>query len=687
AESYALSRSDQKLGHNGFIYQEIGQYYMNRQELDKALDQVEKALKFYYQANDSFRLSKAHLDLGEIYLLQDRNEDALSSADQSLAFAGYVDSEFLRSETLENKNVDDFFDPLEFKGRLLYKYFQKNRNINLLRQALEAYQDIDHIAEYYRSGTYSEGTEVIIGEHFHRAAKGALRCLVELERHDPDPANVEIAFRFMEHNRYAQLLENASIAQGNSVIVHDSNRVKRNALLSELEKWQQLANQGETKQNVYEELLRAQRRLNDLIDETAKISPGYFQLRYESVLTIKDIQEKLETDQQIIEYLWGDSTITILNIRSDTSFFLSTQAAPVELRLNRLLPWLVTTHRPDSIELSFAEFSDLAHELYRYLLEPVLTEKCNRLILCPDGKLTLLPMDILLTDTEGTSYKTASYLLHDYEISYALSANLQFKRPQTKPVKKPTVLAMAYSHGWESDLVSEGDFLHLPGSSLEVDAIKKRIRGKIIALKGRAASESAFRQNIQDADIVHLAVHGIGDRESSLDSRLIFRTEDDSLDGRLYARELYNLDQPPKLVVLSACETGIGKDYPGEGVFSIARGFAFAQTPAIALSLWEVDDEATAIIMDHFYRYLAKGNSISKSLQIAKIDYLQTALSHNSQPFYWATMVPMGSPISMVPKSRASLIIFLLSILILLIAVFIIIRSWTFPRSSIPSSN
>lgn len=144
--------------------------------------------------------------------------------------------------------------------------------------------------------------------------------------------------------------------------------------------------------------------------------------------------------------------------------------------------------------------------------------------------------------------------------------------------------------------------------------------------------------------MAHLAIHGVADTVNALQSRLIFRAGGDSLeDGQLYAHELYDLNlEQLDLAVLSACESGIGKNQAGEGVMSMARGFAYAGCPSIVISLWKLDDRTAAKVMRSFYAHLSENEPIDDALTNAKSDYLSSANEFKSHPSYWAAFLAVG---------------------------------------------
>jgi CHAT domain-containing protein len=107
-------------------------------------------------------------------------------------------------------------------------------------------------------------------------------------------------------------------------------------------------------------------------------------------------------------------------------------------------------------------------------------------------------------------------------------------------------------------------------------------------------------------------------------------------------RNIYNLTLNADLVVLSACETGIGELKRGEGIVSLARAFAYAGAKSIITTLWSVNDKSTMHIMEEFYRQLHKGQPKDYALWKAKMEYLQKAKSETAHPFFWSAFVPVG---------------------------------------------
>ena len=152
--------------------------------------------------------------------------------------------------------------------------------------------------------------------------------------------------------------------------------------------------------------------------------------------------------------------------------------------------------------------------------------------------------------------------------------------------------------------------------------------------------------------VIHLSTHGKADDRVGDYSFLAFTEIPDSLENEyLYVRDLYNLRLNADMVVLSACETGIGELQRGEGILSLARGFTYAGAKSIINSLWSVNDQSTKFLMERFYTYLLEGLDKDAALRQAKLDYL--ASGENADPYFWAAFVPVGdmSPVELKDKN------------------------------------
>jgi CHAT domain-containing protein len=149
-------------------------------------------------------------------------------------------------------------------------------------------------------------------------------------------------------------------------------------------------------------------------------------------------------------------------------------------------------------------------------------------------------------------------------------------------------------------------------------------------------------------------MHSLVNNSQPTLSKLVFYQNNDSLeDGMLNTYELFSMDLNAGLAVLSACNTGSGKLLKGEGIMNLARGFIFAGVPGIVMTMWSVDDESSARIVQKFYEYLQDGMPKDEALRQAKLDLLAEGDPLRSHPFYWAAYVNIGDNSPMKFRSVA----------------------------------
>ena len=187
--------------------------------------------------------------------------------------------------------------------------------------------------------------------------------------------------------------------------------------------------------------------------------------------------------------------------------------------------------------------------------------------------------------------------------------------------------------------------LELPESRFTIEDLADRLPTDIFF--GESANRSLLKELGPQAAVLHLATHAYLDHEQPEFSYLLLADRNPDK-RRFYLNELYQDQYQADLAVLSACETGAGKLFRGEGIASIGRAFAQNGCPNIAMSLWPVDEGATGKLLGYFYQKLALGIPKAEALYEAKKDYLkQTTNNKLNHPFRWAGMVYYGSDTSL----------------------------------------
>ena len=221
-------------------------------------------------------------------------------------------------------------------------------------------------------------------------------------------------------------------------------------------------------------------------------------------------------------------------------------------------------------------------------------------------------------------------------------------------LSRPSVAAFAASRHHELHralrdvgILREGglSFPRLLSSRQEAEAIiAAACRCRMSATDFEASRATATSPELGQYRIVHFATHGVLNSEHPALSGLVLSLVDEQgkpQDGFLRLHDIYNLNLPVDLVVLSACNTGLGKEVRGEGLVGIVRGFMYAGAARVVASLWKVDDEATAELMKRFYQQMLQGDmTAAAALRAAQVEMWQQKRWHS--PYYWAAFVLQG---------------------------------------------
>ena len=391
-----------------------------------------------------------------------------------------------------------------------------------------------------------------------------------------------------------------------------------------------------------EALGRAHEAYGELLLEMRERSPRHAMLVSPVTATWRDVGRRLGSDAVLIEYLVSDSGSLAFLIARDT---LAVVDLGAERRtLARLVEFargaLVLTPRPPlrNAERGGQEAGSTPAEslwrgplrqLHQYLIAPLeetglLTGK-TRLFLVPHAELHYLPFAALLGGSGDRQF-----LIERYEIAVTPSASVWLAlgdRP-----------AGAVSSGTLA-LAPRPDVL--PASRREAAAVGRLSGADARVLTGSAATEAAFRREAPGRRILHLATYGVLNKQNPLFS-YVDLAADSAQDGRLEVHEVFGLHLAADLVVLSACQTGLGAgalgDVPaGDDWVGLTRAFLHAGAANVVATLWPVEDWATAALMERFYPgYLSDGDP-ARALALAQRALL--AAPATSHPFHWAGFV------------------------------------------------
>jgi CHAT domain-containing protein len=383
----------------------------------------------------------------------------------------------------------------------------------------------------------------------------------------------------------------------------------------------------------------------------------YYEMKYaNTMVTAAEVQKKIKGNEVLIEYVLNETgpvpevyafffsgeSSGFYKLDADSAFITHLEGA-FRFVSN---PAYLFTRNEDAKSFCFS-----ANYLYNILLKPFAEEiKQKKITIVPDGKLSYLPFDALLTEMPDTSgliqFHTLPYFIRENTISYSYSANLLLNFNKQNRKARFRLLAFAPEYNYDTIHFSNEKLvlIPLPGVQREVELIAKEVKARLF--RGQEATEKNFRDNSMNYDILHLAMHAFINDSMPAFSRFAFTQNHDTIidnDGWLNTADIYNLDLNSRLTVLSACNTGSGNLRKGEGVMSLARGFLYAGCPSIVMTLWEVEDNAGTEIMRSFYQVLRKGRNTDEALRQAKLNYLENANPRMAHPHYWLSYVNIGS--------------------------------------------
>src|SRR5215467_10699427 len=284
-----------------------------------------------------------------------------------------------------------------------------------------------------------------------------------------------------------------------------------------------------------------------------------------------------------------------------------------------------------------------ATSLYDALLKgiPEVSQK-EHIIIVPDGRLHLLPFDALV---DGTG----RYLVSSHIITYAPSATfLYFAKSAPAPSSQHALLGIGgIPYEKNADLTKvatlrgyiSGPLVDLPASKEEVLAAQAAFSSDSdTVLLGASATKAAFEHSgLEQHSIIHLAVHGVANEKHPERAALILLSDSSSGDdGILEASDIVHLHTNANLVVLSACDTAVGRLQGEEGIANLSLAFQLAGARTVVSTLWTIEDTTALYLMKRFYGHLAEKETVAHALTAAKRDMLKT-YGAQAVPYYWAS--------------------------------------------------
>ncbi len=418
-------------------------------------------------------------------------------------------------------------------------------------------------------------------------------------------------------------------------------------------------------------LAEAEQELAELKTKIRLANPVYANVKYPEPVTLKKIIDELpDSNSAILQYLIHGKHIYIFYItKEDTLVWRQNRAEQVERKVRRLLKLV-----ENPSYASLPELRELSGSLYQILVKPI-SSRVNvkeNLVVIPDEVLHYLPFDILMDEN-------SKYMLEKHNIHYSPSAtSLILFSGHEESKNTLNLLAMANPTGFpeaaggkEGNAIERSFSYSLPSTPLkfaeeEVRTISGLFDKKSVEVfyKSDATEKKLKTKDLKDFKFLHFATHGIFNEENPYRSGILLsRGDDPNNDGLLQYHEIYDLKTDADTVVLSACKTGLGRVVKGDGLIGISRGFMIAGARSVLVSLWNVSDKSTSILMKNFYENrVRKGMRSAAALRAAKLELMNMKFTDDSErgisgisgsrkggskrpfahPYFWAAFILTG---------------------------------------------
>lgn len=662
-QSYHASNVKDNLGH---VYLFLNQY-------DKALFYYQQALEINEKVwgSPSIPVTNSYNNIATVYSKTGQLEKALS-------LFGQVDGVFKYEEgNFEKITYTKEFLYIKFnQAEVLLDTYRAKKQVSFLEEAFKNYIILTDYMDYLKHHFKELDTREVLNEDNYIVYERAILSAYLLYEETKETRYVEKAYSLAEKSKNFVLLEALKANQNSFMAALPDSLAVYSAGINYYERQifmlqqKSSSEKTETIKALQNRLFHLKNRHQTLIATLEKQYPKYFELKKQTnPPNLRAVQDELlEADQALVEYFVGDTSIFVFVISQNrTDFYSIEKDFPLEdiVKNMRTAIYAWTSNLRQPPEENRAMYIETANLLYQKLLQP-LGELPEKLLIVPDGCLGVLPFDALLTAPPEfpAQYHSYPYCLKKHQIHYAYSATLQ-KEMKDKQHQKKSKDWLAFAPKYKGKLqtsMRSVNFEDLKNGLPPLLYAKDEVKNIQIITKGKCfvdkeATEQQFKDLAEDYRFLHLSMHGILNPLDSDYSLLAFyQLEDDIENEWLFVKELYNYQLNADMVVMSACDMGVGDIQRGEGIISMARGFSYAGAKSIITTLWGVPDQKTQELMELFYQNLDIGMTKDEALRKAKLDLIQaTDELLTAHPFYWASFISIGdaSSVQFQPKGQS----------------------------------
>lgn len=673
------SREATTLNNIGSVYDDFGQF-------QNALEYYEQSLSILREVGDRIGEANTLGNIGIVYLIFGNYQNSLEYHQRALSIHQDVGNR--TGVATSSNNIGLVYTSLKRPQQALESYQNALAIVRDLGDRAGEATTLHNLAWIYRTSgnldealIHSEAAIAIIEDLRSEISSSELRTsyfatvqetysfhidlLMELHQQQPDAGYDAQAFHASERTRARSLLEllaeaNVDIRRGIPPELAEREDNLRQQLNAAARQQQELFGNGTPSEADLEQIRRTiaqlETELQQVEAQIRQTSPEAAALKYPEPLTLAEVQQQVvDEDTVLLQYALGDNRSFLWVVTPDDIASIELPGRDEIVTLTNDLRRIITDASAGRRDLANA-----ARPLTDAILAPVADRIAGkRLLIVADGILQTLPFSVLASPGQSEY----APLLVNHEIVQSPASSLigtvrQFHADRPQPTNTLAVIADPV-FGGESDTHTADDPRRsscydstpdpLPGTAAEAQAVTALISSSetLVALEFEAQRQLVLSDTLSNYRIVHLATHGCFDEQNPSLSALAFSLVDEAgnpIDGYLRLHDIYNLNLPADLVVLSACQTAVGDNIRGEGVVGLTRGFFQAGTSRLVASLWSVADDSTAHLMQQFYgNYLDEGMTPSQALRAAQLQMWQDETNSTwRNPYYWSAFVFQG---------------------------------------------
>jgi CHAT domain-containing protein/Tfp pilus assembly protein PilF len=633
----------------------IGFIQTKLQNLSAALENYRQALNLWQNIGDLNGEASTLNNLGDIYLLQNKTDLALKYYQHALTIRHTIK------------------DPLK-ETISLYSLAVVNRQLGNLQIARQYIENALDIIEKLRIQVKNQDLRTSLLASKQDYYRFYIDLLMELDKKQPKHGWDVKALIASERSKARSLLD--ILAQSSGKITNGISPDllnQKEALEYQLQALESQRNQlfdspadEKRKNEIESSIVKLSADYRDILNKISIRSTHYQALNQPTPLNLTQIQKLLDKNTILLEYSLGDKRSYLWSVTYDS---ISSYELPSEAVLEKS----VKEFREAFLFPAKRIRRSLAIRSSYFLKKQILPEKLalsnKRIVIVADGILQYIPFAALSNSEQWNSDST--YLIDQHELVSVPSASvLGILRQETNHRKiAPKVLAVfadpVFSTNDErlkflglqeppllaSDLIKSAResgvvFNRLPFTQTEAQKILSLIpHQKNLQQIGFLANRSnVLNSQLDQYRLIHFASHGLLNSQNPQLSGLVlslFDSKGNSVNGFLRLLDIFNLHLSSELVVLSACQTGLGKVVKGEGILGLTRGFMYAGSPRVVVSLWSVDDQATSLLMTKFYEGILE-QKLTPAAALRRAERIIKATKEFDSPYYWAPFILQG---------------------------------------------